>query len=444
MLKCVIKIMAKYILKKIYKILRSPRLIVLTIFIFIIIIAGASVIYYWQIGGLKFYRRHHSLVQFIKKQSNTLYLPYLLSSSKLEHYDLIISKDDLEFLNQNLPPTYQGNSLERKYRKKIEGKLVVNDKEYQVKIRYHGDDDGHWRDSKKSWAITFSDKYFEGNKEIHLIIPVGRDYLLEELTFYRARKMGLLTTPTKFVNFFVNGQRQGVYWQFESWNKQMLEKRNVSADTNLYSGINIYELDDPSNYNYFEDVDFWRKCSYNTMQHPNDYTDLEFLLAIVNNPDDEYFNKNIGQIIDLENFYKWEINQYLVYSTHQDRNDLKFYFDSTQGKFKFIPWDISTGNIQSISSVENYYTSELIIRILKNPEFLSRRNELLRDYVNNPANLADDLKFYDELDKLTKNDFYKDFKKVESHLAYRKKINDFRNKIIESFNHVKSDLEVSQ
>jgi len=420
--------------KRILITFRSPKLFFLTILYFLIFIIILGAIYYWNIGSLEFYKKHNQEIQFVKKLSNIFYLPHFFSSSKLENYNLIINKDDLIFLNNNLPETYAGKLLTKKYRKKIKAKFVANEKEYNVKVRYHGDMDNHWRDSKKSWVIAFTDEYFNGIKELHLVIPVDRNYLLEELNFYRARKAGLLTTPTKFVNFSVNNSNQGVYWQFESWNTEMLEKRNLSANTKLYGGINDYQLKAEDDYNYFKNSSYWR--IYAPKNFSNDFTELNILLNILNNPNDKYFKENIGKIVDLENFYQWQINQILVGSVHQIGANMRFYFDPAVGKFKFIPWDVSIGKIYSAEKSSN----QLIKRILGIPEFSAKQNELLKKYINNPDNLTDDLKFYNNLDKLTKNDFYKDFKKVENHFEYRKNIKNIKQKIINRFNFLKNNL----
>ena len=417
-----------------FQTIRSPKKIILVISVLILLTAIVAV-YDRQKDPLAFYNKHHALIQFVQKLSNILYFPYWFSASHLERYDLVIDQQDWDFLDSNLPSTYEGQTLTSQYRQEVRAKFVAGDKEYAVKVRYRGEMDNHWRDPQKSWLIDFGKEKFYGAKEIHLIIPIDRAYLIEEFNYYRARKVGLVVPETKFVNFFVNGERQGVYWQIDGWVKDMLVKQNISEKTNLYGGIDSIIEILKNKVSYFDDIRYWRKYA----EANKSYSDLISLLEIVNNPLDSYFQENIGKILDLNNFYQWQINQFLVSSIHETDANLRLYFDSTIGKFKFIPWDIELGETPPPFTEIKY--NRLVTRILENPIFLHERNKLLWVYVGNPQNLADDLEYYDELDNLTKNDFYKDNKKVESDPAYRQKIKEMRKTIIADFNHVKNNVE---
>ncbi len=428
-------------LKRIFfRLLKSPRLIILAIFIFFVLL-GSSFIYMRQRNPLGFYKKYHREVQFIKKLIDVVYWPQaMFSSSQLAKYELIISSKDLDFLNNNLPETYANNFLTSEYRQEVSGTLKVAGKEYEVKVRYRGDTDVHWRDPKKSWLITFKNDYLEGQKEIHLIIPDDRLYLIEEFNFYRARKFGLVTPPSKFVNLFVNGESYGVYWQFEGWGKEMLEKQNVPGDINLYGGVDAWdERWQGMLYDRYDSLYFWHKFSKDLVTEVNNYSDLKHLLDIIDNPDDEYFKKHIGQILDLDSFYQWHITSYLVVGAHQGGANARFYFNPTKGKFEFMPWDVALGDLPP--PLLETRSLRLEDRILMVPEFLHERNKLLWQYVGNDQNLADDLNYYEKLDKLTKNDFYKDFKKVDDNLTYRRKVGEYKDKIIGSFNYIKENLK---
>jgi hypothetical protein len=427
-------------LKKIFfKVLKSPRWTVLVVLVFSFVIL---VVYGWSIGRDEFYRRHHQAVQWIKKSSDLLYFPYLFTHSQLERYDLVIADSDLNFLNNNLPAAYQGNLLTSQYRQKVKAKFTAASKDYAVKVRYRGDTDGHWRDDQKSWLIDFGKNYFERQKEMHLIIPVDRYYLLEELNFYRARKMGLVAPLTKFVNFFVNGKRQGVYWQVEGFSRDMLEKQKISSLANFYNGENFSDLSQSltAGHSYFDDIFYWTKYADNTLDNHDNYTDLDLLLGIINHPSNEYFNQHIGDIVDLDNFYHWQVNQVLVASQHDVDSNLRFYFDPVIGKFKFTVWDVSLGDSGELDGLLKS-SNMLTTRILANPEFLKARNQVLLAYVSDLKNLEDDLRHYDELDRLTKNDFYQDYLKVESNLTYREKVKAVRQALIDHFEYVKKYAE---
>ena len=72
--------------------------------------------------------------------------------------------------------------------------------------------------------------------------------------------------------------------------------------------------------------------------------------------------------------------------------------------------------------------------------FLHERNLRLWQYVGDEATLADDLAYYDQLDGQTRGDFYKDSLKVESNLAYRRKIRTLRQQIVDRVKALRDNL----
>ena len=417
-----------------YRIIRQPRKIAVAVVLLLLAFAYLS-----RVDRIEFYARYHEEIQFFKKLSNVVYVPHSFLPSKLERYDLIIPEKKLRELNSNLPPTYQNQLLTDQYKDTKSAVFQSDEQSYDVNVRYRGDTDAHWRDPQKSWFIDFkAEAYFENKEEMHLVIPVDRKYLVEELNFYRARKAGLVVPETKFVNFFVNGRRQGVYWMLEGASKDLLERQNVSGDVNFYASEDFTQIIAPGD-NPFGTPNYWRKYSTELISSTDSYADLVALFDLINNTNDETFNRNIGTILDMDVFYQWQINQYLATSQHQSGQNMRFFFDITRGKFILMPWDIGLDSAPPALYEANY--NKLITRILSNPEFLHERNKRLWAYVSDPANLEDDVQHYDALDRLTKVDFLKDSKKIESNLAYRKAVKLYRQQIIDRFNTLKSNLE---
>lgn len=413
-----------------YRIIKAKYIILLLAVLF----GAFYFLYFRHIDRVAFYQKYHAEVQFVNKLVNIFYLPQALFSSKLERYDIVARQKDLDFLNKNLPPLYVGNMMTDQYKVPVEAKFIDQGKEYEVKVRYRGLMDNHWRDPQKSWLVTFKKKTgnFDNQRQIHFIIASDRNYLLEELNYYRARKMGLAVPETKFIDLFVNGERQGVYWQHEDWSNDYLARQNIKG--NLYSSIDVNQNGETIK-NTFDNIKDWEDAS-----GTSDYANLESLLKVINNPSDDYFNKNIGNILDLESFYKWQILAYLTDSTHQaGGHNMRIYFDSNKGRFEFAPWDIAIGDAPP--ALYEYDYNLLVTRILKNPVLLQERNKILWEYVGDDKNLNDDLHYYDEMDQLTKNDFYKDFKKVDSDFAYRREVVSLRNQVREKFLALRNTLK---
>ncbi|OGY51289.1 MAG: hypothetical protein A3J59_02355 [Candidatus Buchananbacteria bacterium RIFCSPHIGHO2_02_FULL_56_16] len=409
----------------------------LTIGVVIGLAAGSYFFYFRHLTRLEIYARHHGEIQFIKKLSNVLFVPQLFTPEKLPRYDLIVKRQDLEFLNSNLPAGYVGALLSDQNRQSVPATFLSGSEVRKVEVRYRGDTDIHWRDPQKSWRVNFPvEEPFDGSSAINLIIPVDRGYLLESLNFYRAKKLGLLVPEIKFVNLFVNGARHGVYWQVEQWGPEFLARNGIATSTNLYGSAEFADLEGlPSG--GFSTASAWRKYA-SKADGIDDYSDLQRLLDVINLPSDEALNEQIGTVIDFDNFYAWQINQYLTMSDHQSGINLRLYPDPTTGKFRFLPWDIMMGDPLPPYVEANY--NQLITRILSNRAFLHERNLRLWQYVGDEATLADDLAYYDQLDGQTRGDFYKDSLKVESNLAYRRKIRTLRQQIVDRVKALRDNL----
>ena len=226
----------------------------------------------------------------------------------------------------------------------------------------------------------------------------------------------------------------------------MLERNNLQSDTNLYGENDLFLIDDKV-HSIYSSINYWKKYSKNKYDKLDSYDDLDNLLGLLNNPDDDYFIKHIGLILDLDNFYRWQINSILINSLHQNNiHNARLYFDIEIGKFKFIPWDVSPSldNRYGLETkIIDFNYNELVTRILKNDEFRQQRDLILWSYVKDENNLKEDLEYYDKLFTKTRQSFYKDWKKPESNLKMGRQIQSGRNIIEESFLNIRNNLENS-
>src|SRR3989338_197016 len=104
----------------------------------------------------------------------------------LPHYELSIDPADLQKIEDSLPkdlpsPWYGNVFLTEDAKEWVDGTLIADDREYDVKVRVRGDIFNHWAYRKKSWRIEFKDELFNGIKEINLIIPEDRGWIAEPL-----------------------------------------------------------------------------------------------------------------------------------------------------------------------------------------------------------------------------------------------------------------------
>ena len=371
------------------------------------------------------------------------YLPYQFKDSPLPVYNLIIDPADFKKIEQGLVEN-PGRLLSIENKKSIPAEFIFNNQSYQVKIKIRGDSDNHWKYEKKSWRIRFDkDNLFEGKKEIHLIIPEDRGYILEHLNNYRAKKLGLFFPESRFVTLKINSQSPMVYFETEGWTPEFLEKSQLPDEANLYGEDDIFAF--RSGHDLFEQPSYWKKYTQDSQNGIDNFSEIDLLGQLVHRASDDEFYRLLPSLIDMDNFYNWQIHSILVASNHQDMShNNRLYFDINQGKFKFIPWDVAGRQPVERGNVIDVYYNNLISRSLKNPEFLHQRNKMLWDYVKDDTNLKDDLEFYDKTYQEIRTAFYKDRTKLFSNIFFDREIKKRRNFIINRYHTIQNVINNCQ
>jgi len=384
-----------------------------------------------RIDGLVNNHPSLSFLSRVPKILDIYYLPLMIKGPDLPRYKLTINKDDLKDLERVLA-SINGlccNCLPKEATKYTSATFEFQNKSYPVEVRVRGDCANHWSNTKKSWRIRFKDGDFFGLAEFDLILPDDREYIAEYLNNYRAKKLGLAVPEFKLVTLKINGAFYGPYIQQEPTDGKMLEKNRQAADVNVYSDQKITDQ-------LFKDPNAWQKDNQDKISLIDNYAEINLLLDLINNASDEEFFAKIPYLVDLDNFYKWSALNMLAGSYHQDfAHNMRIYFDSTIGKFKFIPSDVGLSN----SSVIDIVYNPLVTRIIKNSEFLDQRNQVLWDYVKNEQNLTDDLAFFDQAYDDIRFAVYRDRKTNYSSFYFDRKLKIRRQRFNDLF-HEAQDL----
>lgn len=375
------------------------------------------------------------IVTQLAKLTDTFFLPYYFKSHQLPVYELNLSPNNYITLNKNMPDPTKTRLLTDEYKQYLPAKLKYDQLEYDVDVSYWGVDFDHWHNPKKSWRIKFNpDKPFIGQTTINLIIPEDRGMYLEELSNYRANKLGLIVSNSQFVVLKVNGQTQGVYWQVEHWTPAFLERSGLPVG-NLY-GEDDEALLKTETKPLFSSIKYWTKYTQDEIYSEDNYAEMAILLDLINNVSDEEFFQKLPQILDMDNFLIWQAHSVLMGSTHQgSTRNLRPYWHPALGKFYIFPWDV----LGDYGWPVDYHP--LVARVLKNPDWLEKRNQILQDYLSNPQNLADDLKYYDQLVDQTKTAVFQDYRKFFSNFGYLRQLKQTRQQLIDQFELIKTSLK---
>lgn len=385
-------------------------------------------------AGLPFYR---GLRELANAAIDSAYFFKMKRDVGIPQYRLVIDGEKLRKLNDALPSSLSsdviaGNVLfNEDLKDTVSAKFYYNDKKYDVKVRYRGENANHWTRPKKSWQIKFDkDTPLNGLRTLKLIIPDDRGYFAEMLNNYRAEKMGLFFPRMEFAQFYVNNDYNGVYLAVEDFTGDFLESSQKPPEANIYV-TDTAVINENKDATIFDNIDFWRKQAGDTMFDYANFSELDFLLKQLKSPD---FAATAEDIIDMDSFYHWNIVAVLAGSNHQsDWGNMRLYFNNAKGKFEFIPWDVEIK-----SYLPTQLTNAITEKILANQDFYLERNRRLWNYVSDDKNLADDLRYYDELYNKVKPAFYSDLKKLDNNLTFNRRVAEIRSQYIILFNQLKS------
>ncbi len=300
---------------------------------------------------------------------------------------------------------------------------------FDVEVSHRGDGGQHFRFPKKSWRIVFPDEtLFKGMKAITLIYPEERGFLTEAMNYRRAKQLGLATPDTSFVYLFINRHDAGLYYEFEHWTEEMLERNGLTPDGNLYGEAGLGSVD------LYRDTAYWNQYVAKAPGAER-REDLALLLAVLNHPSDDYFYRRIGDILDLDSFYRWNVHALLSGSPHQDSmHNIRLYFDPTQGKCIFLAWDVGVDDLENPDpgaepgvGGDPTQANPIARRILAEPRFLAERNALLSAYLTDTETVARDMAYYDELYRTLRPAFLRDPLKNHSNNFFKTEVARIRD-----------------
>ncbi len=382
----------------------------------------------------------------LSKLPDIIFLPYLLTKNNLTEIKIEMSKNDINFLNENLSQTssaINSNSSEKNIYRKVNFKSG-NDYEAKVDIRYirTADNGGNY---KKSYEIIFPKKNrFHDIKSIQLIDSSATEYYSDFLNQYRAKKLGILTPHMYLASVNLNNKNIGVYLVFEGWTTELTDADKISDETQIF-GVNqnkenLFKNEENKNEITDTDINSWKNYTTNKKSEEDieNFDELKTLLSILKDADDKEFEKLIPGIIDMNKFYNWNIFYILAEKKYQSNFPQNFImaYDPELGKFQPL---VLTG-IKPQSDQDYYKFDTLSKKILSIEKFRNERNRLLAEYLKNEKNFKDDMDFYDNLYSKTRNDFFRDLSKTYNNFSFLKKVRNQRRDFIDAYKNAKDVL----
>jgi hypothetical protein len=353
----------------------------------------------------------------IAKITDIPYLGYRLKTHQLPQYQVLVSELELLSLESSLPNPQQTHLIQ-KHDQEISATFIDDQgTPYQVKLKYRGNSAVHWAFPKKSYRIIFTNESpFKNLTSIDLIIPEDRGLIFEHLANYRAEKLGLLAPQSWFGTVSINHHNPSLYYLSEQLNQSFLDQRNLK-------GTLFGEKDDINNWNQniYQNSDRWQTSS-NLKKNP-DYKYLDQLLSLID--DQSSTSEQVLQLLDLDNFLNWQAHSVLMSSLHQDQShNNRLFFNHQIQKFQLIPWD--TGQREMVSEDLNSFHHPITDKLLLDPDILEKRNQILRNYLDNPIQVNQDTKFFNNSLKKIYTPLLQDDSKLHPNFKYLNDIKKYR------------------
>lgn len=365
----------------------------------------------------------HARVAF-QKSLNIVHLPYWFRKSKLPVFEILINPKDIRLMDLGLPKNPFGDNLEAQNKVVVPALFEADGYKEKIKIRYRGAISNHWIHAQRSLLVEFpKQKLFQTIAGIDLIIPDDRAYLIELINNTRLAREGLPTPNMFFAWVKINHQDAGVYLVKERFSAGWLEKNRMQPNSEIFSQIASPSPDTPTFDSSMDLYDRWQRV---IDKKNTSFAELETLFKILKNPDDTFFQKNIGSILDLNLWYKAIAMNVLAGESHALRHNLNLLFNSATGRFEPLLEDIHIYDSHYKNAQTPYSDFDpMSQRILGIPSFYEQYVQILK-HTASSENLKEDLASYGLLYTRLKPEFYKDQAKYRNDFEVNRTIKQIR------------------
>ena len=305
-----------------------------------------------------------------------LFMADALGDSPLPTYGLQINNSGLDRLNRTVPPE-DGPAYY------VGAHLVRGNDVYPVKVRYRGRKHWHWNNPQKSFKVRMQGgQLFDGRATFNFVNTPEPMPFDEHLILQIAREEGLLAPDYYPFRLFLNNAYWGVYF-FETQPDEGLLRRSRRMPGSIYSGNGAPPDPATGVSTLWKSVEHWQKVSAIEREQMDDFSELESLLAAVNDPSDEDFARFAANFLDLEKFALFDaIDVVFGVNKHDFGNNHKLYFDPYRGRYEPIAWDFRGGQHGSeLNRTEN----PLLLRLKQLPEYLTLRNRTVMRLLDGPC-----------------------------------------------------------
>ncbi|MFQ5636892.1 MAG: CotH kinase family protein [bacterium] len=324
---------------------------------------------------------------------------HILLKSGLPIYDIKMRRQQRAIIDEAVEQAKKQGWMSDDMKVWANASFIHDGQSYNVKVRVRGDLPAHWKGPKKSWRIKFGKRkithngetrkepiYFQGKRQINLIIPIDRDYILAYFINSIMRKKGLVVPRDKFVILRINGVIQGLYYEVEHFDKPLLANNRRPETTVFGQNDRVMHFEQYTKLGTPAASD--SKYDLGSMRRQVDREGelaMQAMQALIDhsmNPTDENFRR-ARAVLDWEKYLTFRVMTTLCNTNHVrfGSDNLRLYYDPSRGQLEPIPWDVHITKMPkepgTIDFWNNHGPDEIQKATLLDPELRLQRNQIL-------------------------------------------------------------------
>lgn len=201
---------------------------------------------------------------------------------------------------------------------------------------------------KKSFKLSFNE--FQKGKDFYGVEKLNINGEHNDPSIIRSKlcwdifqKAGMISSRSAHTELYINNKYMGLYISVEHIDEEFV-KKNFDDNTGnlwkcLYPADLTYKGSDPNVYKFRPE---YQAYELSTNEEKNDYSELAHLINVINNTPNAVFKDSLEKVLNVASFLEFEAMNILTGQWDDywsNMNNYYLYFEPTQKKFHFIPYD---------------------------------------------------------------------------------------------------------
>lgn len=375
------------------------------------------------------------LLENLFKPLDLSYFYLAFAPNTLPKYEITATRTDLIKLYETLPKTKDENEINQKRivenREYIPVKIKIDGTEYAARMSVKGHDYRNYLGEKKSLRVRLNNNHEAPINAINFIVPEERAFVDDQTNYLFSQKLGFFSLKPGFAWVSLNGANLGVFQTLEDQeDEQVLESHGLSPEDIFYGPEYKQQVISGGPWpNLLESIEYW-KLNNQGNGNPSPFSPLERLIEINKLNGVEFYSK-IQEVLDIDQYLKFAAANYVMGDPHQDNvHNMFLLFRKEKGLIWFVP---NNNSVAPIKNLQGYHFNDFTEKILSNPQFYWKRNEIIWQLINDYAFRDELLDNVNNTYNMLKAPIYQDSLKPFRFLAFKADMSKRKNILHQNF-----------